>query len=69
MKFLMDNLSLENLKKHPTIKYTKIIDNMSCNQYGVWSILDDSYSLPPERQQSTISKKLNDSMLDRIFDK
>jgi hypothetical protein len=51
---------------------------MSSNQHGVWSIVDDFNSVrhnnlvgegDQEKLQDTISKKLNDSMLERIFDK
>ena len=76
MNFLMDEHSLENLKKHKNLKYLRVIDGMSYNQHGVWSILDDFTSVKhnnlvdsDEKLQDTISKKLNDSMLERIFDK
>ena len=60
------------------MKYAKVIDGMSSNQHGVWSIVDDFTSVKhnnlvgsgdQEKLQDTISKKLNDSMLERIFDK
>ena len=76
MNFLMDEHSLENLKKHQNLNYHKVLNGMSWNQHGVWSIFDDFTSVKhnnlvadEDKLQDTISKKLNDSMLERIFDK
>jgi hypothetical protein len=54
---------------------------MQCNPQGMWSIMDDWFSQRTRRNilkrnnlmaasdnEDTISKKLNDSMMERVFD-